>query len=145
MAVRNIADIVVHGRDGQQVAVVELKNHLSLSREDAAWIRENLMSRNGLEQPRYFLVLSQDLGYLWDANGQTQRDALPAVGFPMGPVVERYIMLDPGERLREHELELIVRSWLTELALGVADPAYEHEQTLARFNFLDAIRGSVTT
>lgn len=135
-------DISMRSRDGTQVAVVELKNPRNLTGEAARLYRREMIIHGVLPQTPFFLLLSQDIGYLWkDARPDTP-DAPPTVAFSMGNVIERYLTVPPGHRLIRVELEIIVVQWLGDLAAGLELPAEEPDKTLAAVGFIDAIRGA---
>lgn len=90
----------------------------------------------------YFLLLSQDVGYLWKEPKQGNADAPPTYEFPMSPIVTRYLRRDPNERLYGAELELLALQWLTDLTLKPERDTEEPEKTLARAGFNEAIRGA---
>ena len=64
-AVRINADIVVRDSEGNALALVEVKNRQELSPDIAATLRRNLISHGLANQnARFFLLVSQDMGYL---------------------------------------------------------------------------------
>ena len=138
-----LADILISTRDGQPIGVVEVKNRRDLSREVAMKLRRNMLVHGLLPQIPYFLLLSQDTGFLWKEAWQGRLHAKPTYEFPMGKVVARYLPeIGAKERLREAQLELLVLQWLSDLA-GVAQEAIEEpERSLELSGFLRSIRGA---
>ena len=138
------ADLIVQDAAGGLVALVEVKNREELSAQAAASIRRNLIMHGliGLLSP-YFLIVSQDHGYLWNQrSGQALHESLPTVQFPMGPVVARYLpSLATGVRLTGSQLELAVAQWLSDLASGEDEPLIEIRNALDQVGFLAMIRG----
>ena len=129
---------------GDPVAVIEVKNREGLTPEIAAQLHRNMAAHGLIGRAPYFLLLSQDVGYLWRERPDSPIDAPPAVRFPMGTVVERYAVgaLD-GKRLRELELEPLVVHWLSELSAGRPGQRganEEPERSLAEAGLLDALR-----
>jgi hypothetical protein len=127
------------------VAIVEIKNRRELPSAVAAEIHQMLLDQGYRIQPPYFLLLSQDRGFLWkDApNGVP---VSPPQEFDMRNVVARYFPhLNPTERLRGAELELIVSQWLRDLAEGRQNTHEEPEHTLARAGFLAALQDATIT
>ena len=57
-------DILVTDAESRPIAVVEVKNKEHLSRHDAIRLLRDLATDNGLPAA-YYLVVSQDHGYLW--------------------------------------------------------------------------------
>jgi len=137
------SDILIRGSDGSALAIVEVKNRLNLSRDVARELRRNILSHDGLQQIPYFLLLSQDSGFLWAAPASKNPDSLPSFEFPMEKVFLRYLsQADLKERLRGTQLELLVLHWLNELAAAPVVPAEEPEKSLSKAGFLDTIQGA---
>jgi hypothetical protein len=137
-------DIVVQSADRNVVALVEIKNLPDLSPEVAAIIRGNLMAHGLAHQwARYFLLVSQEVGYLWDrASLGDAPNPLPAATFPMRPVVERYLpSFVTALHLSESHLELAVIQWLWDVANELENRPHETESALAPTGFLDLIKG----
>jgi|SRR5579884_712764 len=136
------ADLLVCDSAGQPVATIELKNREQLSRDVAIQLRRNLATHAALGTAPYFLLLSQDAGYLWKNAHASELQAPPSAEFPMQGVVRRY---SPGPdwsgRLGESEFAALVFRWLqslTDQTNGVRDSA---ERTLKEAGLLDAMRG----
>lgn len=137
-------DIVVQAADGGVLAFVEVKNREGLSPDIAAALRRNLVVHGRVHRwARFFLIVSQDIGYLWDQASLPPSDApLPTVDFPMRPVVERYLPSLVGSgRLSGSQLELAVAQWLWDLANEVEDRPAEPETALAKTDFPRLIKG----
>lgn len=58
-------DILIQSSEGQFVGIVEVANMTDLSRERATEVRHNSMLYSLLPQTPYFLLLSQERGFLW--------------------------------------------------------------------------------
>jgi hypothetical protein len=142
--VRIRADIVVQDADGNVFALVEVRNRQDLSPNIAAMLRRNLLA-HGLVNwwSRFFLIVSQEIGYLWDQESLPKLDPPPpTVEFPMVSVVGHYLpSLVGGARLSESQLELAVTQWLWDLASEAEDRPREPEAALAQTGFLQLIRG----
>lgn len=140
-------DITAFAATGEVVAVVEIKNRQALTAELAALLRRDLLTHGYVSRAPYFLLLSQDRGYLWGPSATNQPDAVPAAEFAMSDVIARYWhKLEAGERLRGSELQLLVLQWLQDLARSSEDtPQAEPERTLAHEGFLQAMRGSIVS
>ncbi len=108
-------DLLIKSSDGRPIAIVEVKSRQNLSRDVATEIR-----RKGSKQD--------------------SPDAPPMYEFPMDKVVTRYSNREPGQRLYEAELELLVLQWLTNLSTKPQEATEEPEKTLARSGFNDSIR-----
>jgi len=88
----------------------------------------------------YFLILSQDMGFLWKEVKQADLDVPPTYEFPMDKVVTRYLKEDSGQRLYGSILELLVFQWLNDLATRPGNETEEPEKTLALSGFSQAIK-----
>ncbi|HET8523773.1 MAG TPA: hypothetical protein VFL82_11080 [Thermomicrobiales bacterium] len=142
--VRIRADIVVQDADGHDLALVEIRNRQGLTPDIAATLRRNLIVHGLVNlRSRFFLIVSQEIGYLWDQGDLAEDDAhLPTVEFPMTSVVGHYLpSLAGGARLSKSQLELAVTQWLWDLASGSEDRPLEPEPDLAPTGFLQLIRG----
>jgi len=138
-------DIIIRGRDGSPVAAVEVKNQLDLSQKKAIALRRHYTRLSSLFAAPFFLLVSQDRGFLWRRATSGNGSAKPAAEFPMDNVVVRYLpTARGGTRLQEPVLELLVSQWLMDLAEHSAQrPRSEPEQLLAQVGFLDSVKGGV--
>lgn len=135
-------DVLVLTPEGSPVALVEAKNREGLSREIAAELRRNLMVHGLLQRVPYFLLVTQDRGFLWEQHPGSELPASPAAEFSMESVVRRYLpQVRSVERLRGAQLAFIVAQWLNELASGQLDLSGEPERLLAPTGFLAEIQG----
>lgn len=134
-------DILVTDRDDNPVAAVEVKSREALSPELAAILRRNLIVHGYTPRTPYFMLLSQDVGYLWKNAAADAPDAPPEHQFPLRTVIERYLGTEPQRRLSGGELEFVILHWLIELTLGQREPGEEPESTLVAAGFAQAIRG----
>lgn len=88
----------------------------------------------------YFLLLSEDVGFLWTEAQQMDSAAAPAYEFPMDRIVMRYLGENSERRLYHSIFELIVFQWLNDLAMRPGNTSEEPEKTLALSGFSEAIR-----
>ncbi len=140
------ADILIRSPDNRIIAIIEVKNRQDLSRNIAMILRRNMMAHGLLPQTLYFVLLSQDIGFLWKGSEQENLQAPPAVEFSMKQIMDRYLPeMNPEERLRGAELELLVLQWLTDLTWGSQETIEEPEKSLAPSKFLEAIQGATVT
>jgi hypothetical protein len=137
------ADILVRNSNGKSILVAEVKNRQNLSPDIATALRRNLAVHNLLPSSAYFLLASQDVGYLWKAADSSMPDTPPTAQFSMSDIIARYF---PGvgsqERLRETELEMLLLQWLQDLAGPNGNTPVEPEATLARTGLLEDLRGT---
>jgi hypothetical protein len=133
-------DIAILSPNGRVVASVEVQNLLNFTRKAATEIRYNMLVDGLLTRTPYFLVMSQDKGYLWKDPWQEGDNVPPTFEFPTSNIFPRYVKREPGERLYEVELELLAFQWLTDLAKGKQTISEEPEKTLAQAGFIDCIK-----
>jgi hypothetical protein len=135
------ADIVARNAEGNTIAVVEVKNRENLSKDVAIDLRRNLIMHGLVPVAPYFLLLSQDSGFLWKDMGLAALDAPPTQEFSMRPVLQRYLpQMESENRLGESILELLVLQWLNEIAIDGRESPEEPERLLATSGFLDSLR-----
>lgn len=137
-------DLVVQAANGDVLALVEVKNREQLTRDIAADYRENLLGHGpGNWWSRFFMLVSQDVGYLWDHGTVPQTPQVsPPIEFPMDPVIRFYLRSAVnGRRLHGSSVELAVSQWLWDLANDVENRPKEPEAALGRTDFLRLIKG----
>ena len=136
------ADILIRGADGKTLAVVEVKNIQNLSRDEAMQLRRNLTDFGIPFQAPFYLLLSQDMGFLWKDSSYDNLDEPPMYEFPMEDVVARYSHGNAGERLYGAVFEILALRWLINLASQPQTASQEPEKTLAQSVFLNAVQGA---
>jgi|SRR6266851_8946470 len=139
---RRYVDILVQTPEGDTIAIVEVKNLRDPSLDEAIQLRRNLADYGVPVQVPFFMLLSQDIGFLWKDSKYENLDAPPMYTFPMGNVVARYSDRKAGERLYEAEFEILALRWLNHLTIGSQNSGEEPEKTLALSGFDEAIKGA---
>lgn len=137
---RRIVDILIQSPDGDTIAVVEVKNLRDLTPDEAVQMRQSLADYGVPVQAPFFMLLSQDVGFLWKDSTSENLDAPPVYTFPMQNVVARYSNRKPGERLYEEEFEILSLRWLNHLTIKKYSKGEEPEKTLELSGFIDAIK-----
>ena len=106
-----IADIIIKSLDDLPIAIIEIKNREPLSEEIALELKQKILSHKYL--PEYFIVLSQNTGFLWKISNNEFLDK--PYKFSMKDIINKYFpKINTDKRLREDDLELIVSQWLNE-------------------------------
>ena len=136
-------DILVKSTEGDPIAVIEVENLKDLTRGEAIELRHYLIKDGLPSQVPYFLLVSQDVGYLWKGTQNEDLDAPPMYEFSMDEVVARYSNRTKGARLYGAELEVLLLQWLTNLAAKPPFNTEEPERTLAISGFIESISGAV--
>jgi hypothetical protein len=132
--------LVIEDPNEHPIAVVEAKSLSDMQLDNAVEIRRSMLERGLPAHVPYFLLVSQDVGFLWKDDSSLNADSLPSYEFPMYNVIARYTLRQPDERLYKEELELLVLHWLTNLSSKPQEMGEEPEKTLARAGFTDAIK-----
>ena len=141
MSLRFNPDITIRKRDGSPIAIVEVKNKRSLTERDASSLRRRFLAHGLIGDVPYFLVLSQDVGYLWHHEASTSSDVETFTRFSMDAVLKRFMSeADLKVRLHGAELELVVWQWLTEITGNELNVDREPEHQLRSTGFLDALQ-----
>ena len=115
--------MVIEDSDERPVAVVEAKSLSEMLLDDAVEIRRSMLERGLPAHIPYFLLVSQDIGFLW-------KD-------------DPYSLRQPEQRLYMEELEYLVLHWLTNLSSKPQEMEQEPEKTLAHAGFVDAIKDAM--
>ena len=136
------ADILIKDAKGHTIAVVEVKNIQNLSRDEATQLRRNLADFGIPFQAPFYLLLSQDKGFLWKDSSYENLEVPPMYEFPMDNVVARYSPGRAGERLYGEVFELLAFQWLLDLSIGSENSSKEPEKMLALSGFNEAIKGA---
>ena len=105
-------------------------------------LRRNLADFGIPFQAPFYVLLSQDVGFLWKDSSYENLDVPPMYQFPMEDVVARYSHGNAGERLYGEVFEILVLRWLINLASQLPSIDKEPEKTLARSGFLVAVQGA---
>lgn len=135
-------DILIRNPEGYPIAVVEVKNLPNLSQDVATELRQNLIEYGVPARVPYFLLLSQDIGFLWKNAKQVDPNAPPTYAFPMDKVITRYLKERSTRRLYESILSLIIFQWLNDLVMNPGNENEEPEKTLALAGFTEAIKNA---
>src|SRR5205085_9475212 len=133
-------DILIRDSEGYPIAIVEVKNIQNLSQDVAMELRHNLIEYGIPARVPYFLLLSQDVGFLWKTSNHLDLDAPPNYEFPMDKIVTRYLKEDSERRPYGSILELVVFQWLNDLATNPGNANEEPEKTLSLSGFITSIK-----
>jgi len=122
----SLRDITVYASDDRPVLVVEIKGHKDASRENLERLRRSLASEVHEVKPRFLLLAQRDDLFLWDLTSKV--GAQPQVASAKS-VLRDYAksVPDPEHSLRKDGLQMVLRSWLDDLALGIRKPRADSE------------------
>jgi hypothetical protein len=136
-------DLLIQDTNGHPIAVIEVQSRTNMSSDVATEIRRSILSRGLTTHVPYFLLLSQDKGFLWMDAQSNSFDNAPNYEFPMNGVVGRYSKRNPEQRLYQTELELLILQWLTNLSSKPQQVNEEPERTLELTGFNDSIKDAM--
>jgi hypothetical protein len=145
MITRANPDILIRSADNVPIAIVEVKNRREWPDSLATGMRRNMIAHGVLPPIPYFLLLSQDQGFIWHQKPEEleSSDRDPDSSFSMRHIIDRYAPVGLTDSwLRGAELEYIIQKWLDDLASGARYEVDETEQVLADIGFLSAIAGA---
>lgn len=143
------ADIVAYDNKGKLTLVIEVKNKLGTTSEWAARMRRNILAHGLLPSTRFFLLALPDRFYLWKDKPLPQVEK-PTYEIDPSPFLKPYLQkagVRP-DKLSNEGLELLIRSWLSELlqASELPDALKQNNEWLVESGLLDALkRGRVAS
>lgn len=133
-------DIVIQNPDGQFVAVIDVKSYKDLTRDVATELRRVRMLHTLLPQTPYYLLVSQERGFLWKNAWREGPETPPNFEFPMDSVIARYRKSKQEEKPFGRELESLALRWLHDLADANVRTNEEPEKTLDLAGFTDSVK-----
>ena len=144
MNAAKIIDILVQSIEGRPITIVEIRNWHHLPTDIVMDLLTQLKQDAALFNTPvpYLLVISKEKGYLWKYPEYEQLNALPVLEFSLKNILENYLGASNSNRFTEAELQLVILSWLTNLAWLTEEPVEEPEKSLVQVGFIEAIRGA---
>lgn len=138
------ADIALYGRDGQLMAVVEIKKTLGTSREWAARLRRNMLAHDGFHGVGFFLLATPEHLYLWRPGGGESDPIQPTYEIDGARILQPYFEragIDPS-MISGPAFELVVGAWLSDLVRpdGMSEQLVAEQSWLTESGFLRAVR-----
>jgi hypothetical protein len=134
-----LADLVIRDTKDDPLAVIDVVNFPGFSREEAIELRQRLIDYGLPAQIPYFLLLTQDIGFLWKDTKRDQLDVPPNYEFPMDGLVRRYGKDGSQRRLYRWELEWLILRWFAHLRASSEPDTEEPELTLVRSGLRELI------
>lgn len=135
-------DILIRNEQDEGIAVIEVKNQLRVPADIRDEYRKQLAGYGLLTGATYFLVLSQEMGFLWKGTPLVVLDTPPLLQFSMREIIQLYTQTtDPtARRLEESEVEFLVYGWMFDLTSELRNPDTKTEKLLATTGFIDAVK-----
>lgn len=112
------ADIAVYDRDHDMQLVAEVQGRTGASPEWVREIRRNLLTAKAIPIAPYFLLAMPDAFYLWTPASHDDIEAPPEHRINAREALAPYIrgFEDSLETINPYSLQLLVSSWLQDLA-----------------------------
>jgi len=134
-------DIIIRSKNNELIATVEIKNRKNFTREIAIDFRRNIIAHGLTQQYHYFLIISQDIGFLWSNKDNQELNSPPDKEFSMKSIIKKHtISHGKNVRFRESELELIIFQWLNDLTFKQKDYNQKTEKSLYDTGFIQDIQ-----
>ena len=124
------------------IAAVEVTSSSDIIIDDTSKMWESTLEHSLPAHVPYFLLVSQNTGFLWKGSPSLNTNSSPDYEFPMHNVIVRFSRRQPEQRLHAEELGYVVLRWLMNLSSKPQDMEQEPEKTLERAGFVDAIKGA---
>ena len=137
-------DLALYDRDGQLIAVVEVKNKQGTSREWAAKFRRNMLVHGGYYKADFFLLVTPDRLYIWKNAGTTPTLVEPTYELDAQPLFAPYFEragVNPSD-ISGQAFELVVAAWLGDLIRLAEQPESlrNGQSWLVETGLLDAVK-----
>jgi hypothetical protein len=111
-------DVIAYDQDGRVILLAEAKSRVGTSEKWAAQFRRNMLAHGTLPNAQFFLIATPERMYFWKQDRPGVLDAPPE--FTIDATTEFKPYFDKLEKtsqgVSEQALELLVLSWLTEIA-----------------------------
>ena len=133
------ADLTLYDRDGQLIAVIEIKNKPGTSNEWAAKLRRNILAHGRFRPTDFFLVVTPDKLYIWKEAGIQPDFILPTYVIDAKPIFKTYLKAAniESDTISSPAFELVVGAWLGDLILSENNSS---EAWLIESGLLDAAK-----
>ena len=138
------ADLVLYDRNGQLIAVAEVKTKFGTSREWAAQLRRNVLAHGGFRDADFFLLVTPDTLYIWKEAGIEPIVSPPTYVIDARPILKPYFEaahIDPN-LINGRAFELVVGAWLSDLTRSEkeSEKLSNKKDWLAESGLLNAIK-----
>jgi hypothetical protein len=135
-----LADLVIRDTKDDPLAVIDVVNFPGFSREEAIELRQRMLDHGLPAHLPYFLLLTQDVGFLWKDTEKDQLNVPPNYEFPMNGLVQRYEKEISQRRLYRWELEFLILQWFAHLRASSEPDTEEPELTLVQSGLRELIK-----
>ena len=109
------ADLIGYSEDGNIQLVVEVKKTRDVSHQWVEQFRRNLLMHSVIPASKFFLFVLPRHAYLWKNGTVTESDRGPDYTLLTRDILRPYVSELNIDEISEQGLELLVRSWLSDL------------------------------
>ena len=136
-----IADLVVRSSDETIALIVEVKARSHVTDEWASTLRRNLVTHHMVPHTAFFLLALKDYFYLWKPS-HSKSSAKFDYKIPANIVLDKYLGNLSLANLSEFSLELLLSTWLGDLANSqISEDEYPEFASIIRSGLYEAIKG----
>jgi len=118
-------DFIAYDDAGRAILVAEVKSRVGTSATWAARFRRNVLAHGIVPKAPFFLIATPERMYFWKQDDPDFDEAPPEFTVDARKEFSQYLGNHPQEPVGEHALELLVLSWLTDIASTGAARARE--------------------
>ncbi|HWE36157.1 MAG TPA: hypothetical protein VG406_06260 [Isosphaeraceae bacterium] len=131
-------------KDWQAVAAIDIRNSPLLTPEFATEFRHAVGNDGSRYSFPFYLLVSQEHGYLWDKATLGQPDAPPTIDLPMATILKNYSRADdPDRRLSSEAMFWRIFRWLLDLTLERRESLKDVAPSATLTAFLRAVEGGI--
>jgi hypothetical protein len=111
-------DFIAYDYSGRAILVGEVKSRVGMSEQWAARFRRNMLAHGILPKALFFLIATPERIYLWKQDQPGVSDEPPEFTIDVAREFKQYFekMDKTPQAVGEQTLELLVLSWLTDIA-----------------------------
>lgn len=114
----NGIDVIAYDNAGRVILLAEAKSRVGTSATWAAQFRRNMLAHGNLPKALFFLIVTPERMYFWKQDHPGVSDEPPEFTIDATKEFKPYFdkLQKRSERVSEQALELLVLSWLTDIA-----------------------------
>jgi len=141
-----VFDMLIRGEDGQLIAAAEVKAYQGLTSAVAIDLRKTLIEHNALPRNIYFLLVSQDNGYLWKEDNAPNGDQPPIAAFSLSEPFSTLAKREADRRRLSKSLNDVLRDLLRSMSnqslVGGMKPTVDNLVNIAKTE-LDTLQATL--
>jgi hypothetical protein len=111
-------DFIAYDSAGRVVLLAEVKRRPGTSEHWATHFRRNILAHGFLPNAPFFLIATPERMYFWKQDQQGKPDEPPSFTLDAAKALKPYLekLGKPSQAVGEQALELLVSSWLSDIA-----------------------------